>query len=98
MDEKMSRVARIVAAMPDCTYNLVLFDDDPEVWFQYYLGLYFGKPTILIMKEADKGKFAARLYHPYVKKIISVPDFTEEYVEMAGEQAAEIMRGGETHE
>jgi len=52
INEEM-RVRQIIEAMKECHLNLVLFRDCPEVWMQFYMGLYLKKPTGVIIERGD---------------------------------------------
>jgi len=47
------RVRQIIESMKECQLNIVLFRDSPEVWMQFYMGLYLKKPTGVIIERGD---------------------------------------------
>ena len=51
--DKYKRIAGIVEGMQESDINLLMFRDEPEVWFQYYLGTYLRKKTCIICEEKD---------------------------------------------
>lgn len=51
--EKYKRIAGIVQGLQESDVNIILFRDDPEVWFQYYLGLFLNKKTCIVCEERD---------------------------------------------
>lgn len=54
LTDKTNRIRAITEAMNKSTVNLVLFRDDEEVWMQYYMGKFLGKPTIIICQDEDR--------------------------------------------
>lgn len=67
--EYSERVLSIIDGMSGSDCNLLLFRNCPEVLMQYYIGLYFEKPTFVICEECDKENFDRLLKSNFVKQV-----------------------------
>ena len=54
LKDKTNRIRAITEGMHQSNVNLVLFRDDDEVWMQYYMGKFLGRPTLIICKDEDR--------------------------------------------
>jgi hypothetical protein len=90
INEEM-RVRQIVEAMKECQLNLVLFRDCPEVWMQFYMGLYLKKPTAVIIERGDT-KSIDLLTH-YGVHLGIVDDFSEAELKRIMKQIQQEMEG-----
>jgi hypothetical protein len=58
-DERIDRVGGILDGLTQSATNAVIFRDSPEVWFQFFLGLYLDKPTFVLIEKKDLGSATA---------------------------------------
>lgn len=84
------RADRILWGLKRSQHNVVVFNNTPEVWFQYYLGLYFEMPTIIIIRKRDKA-CKKILKHKLVWGFIDIDEFNNKTTEYAAEQAKKII-------
>lgn len=52
-DPRVERAVGILEGMTQSNCNVVIFNDTPELWFQFYLGLYLEKTTFILIKKRD---------------------------------------------
>jgi len=93
--EKIRRATSIVDGMSRSACNAVLFDHgSPEVWFQFYLGLYLDKPTIIMIKAKNiTDETEAKFAHPLVKKVVVVEEYNDASAQLFADACAEVVRG-----
>lgn len=92
-DKRVERVCSILDGLTQSGANAVIFRNEPEVWFQFYLGLYLGKPTFVIIQKKDNtGITAFQLKVPNVH-ITEVDEFNDKALEdFAGNLAKGVNR------
>lgn len=85
------KMIRNVVAMSKSATNAVIFKDDPWLWWQYYTGLSFKRPTFIIMLEKDK-KFAKLFTDPLVKKIYFLKEWDETKIDEVAEEISKFVK------
>lgn len=98
MEEKTKWINRILIQMNLSKINLVIFKDDPQLWLQYYFGLYFNKPTIVMIKNVDNEKFGSLFQNPLVKEMIVLEDFTEDVLKEVADRVKKTVDENEKNE
>lgn len=73
-------------------FNVVMFTDKPEVWMQYYMGLYLENETIVVIKKEDKKRFHKRFKDKLVREIIDVTDFSQNTVDRVAKRIEIISK------
>jgi hypothetical protein len=90
--QEEQRARQIIEAMKQSECNIVLFRDCPEVWMQYYMGIYLKKPTYVIVKRSDipvtKDRFGE---YALQRGITFVNDFSESELKKAMEEIQEMI-------
>jgi hypothetical protein len=86
-------VRKIVEGMKKSGLNIVLFRDCPEVWMQFYMGLFLKKETAVIIERGDT-KNIDRLTH-YGVHLGLVDDFSKSELRRIMEQIHKEIYGGE---
>jgi len=87
--EYVNRVLGIINGLQESDVNLVLFRNSPDVLLQYYMGLYFERPTFIIAEEKERTNIDRLMKSELIKRV--------EYVRNFGKQelvrAMDKMRG-----
>ena len=73
----VERVLKIIHGMQVSDVNLILFRDCPEVWMQYYMGLYFNRPTFIISLGKHKKIVDKLLNDELVVQVEYIDSFNE---------------------
>jgi hypothetical protein len=81
MNEKERKVYGVIQGLIQSGQNVVIFENTPEVWFQFWLGLYFGLPTLVVIKKADHVEHREDLIGHGVEDFVIVKDFDTESME-----------------
>ncbi len=78
----VTRVLGIIHGMQESDFNLILFRNCPEVWMQYYMGIFFERTTYIIALEKDRP--ALKKIRSYlVKHVEYVTNFNPKIIEAA---------------
>jgi hypothetical protein len=85
-------VRKIVEGMKKSGLNIVLFRDCPEVWMQFYMGLFLKKETAVIIERGDT-KNIDRLTH-YGVHLGLVDDFSESELRRIMDQISKEVEYG----
>jgi hypothetical protein len=79
--DKFERVVGIIEGLAQSASNVVIFKDEPLLWFQFYLGLYLKRPTFVLIKKRDlSSEISYQLRYPLVKTTV-VEKFDEKAME-----------------
>lgn len=81
--KEVKRVTEIIRGMMASDVNLIIFRNEPEVWFQYWLGLYMQKPTYIICEECHSNLIYSQEANELVKEIKVIKEFSQENIERA---------------
>lgn len=73
----VKRVLGIIEGMQKSDVNLILFRDCSEVWMQYYMGLYFERPTFVIALRVHEKIIKRLMTSSLVKRVEYVATFDE---------------------
>ena len=71
LESKLKKAIYVAAGLAKSNNNLIIFKDDPEVWYQYYLGLHFGVPTVIVFEKKDKD-IVSKLKHDLIIHFMEV--------------------------
>lgn len=74
---ELSVLVNNLTNLESSAFSLVIFDDEPQVWFLYNAGLLLGKKTIIIIKNTDYDAFIDRLNDKLVSAVIKVENFND---------------------
>ena len=78
----VTRVLGIILGMQESDFNLLLFRNCPEIWMQYYMGLFFDRDTYIIALEQDRSALKRMRSH-LVKHVEYVINFNPKIIEAA---------------
>lgn len=78
----ITRVLGIIRGIQESNYNLVLFRNCPEVWMQYYMGIFFERTTYIIALEKDRPALK-RIRSHLVKHVEYIINFNPKIIEAA---------------
>lgn len=93
-EEKNKRVDFIFYGMKNSGANAIIFDHgSPEVWFQFYLGLFLDKPTaIIIRKKHVTDETEEKFSHPLVRFVMVVDEMTDKTAEVFSQRLAQMSK------
>lgn len=77
------RLAGIINGLTESEINLIVWRPDPEVLFQFYLGIYLNKPTYILIKDEDMESLTPHRNYSKIKGVHVVKDFSEENLKKA---------------
>lgn len=80
MQEKVKKAQNTVEGMRQSANNALIFRDSPEVWFQYYLGIFLEKPTIIMAQDKDLTESIRLIFarERLIRDVMIVDEFNEE--------------------
>ena len=92
-NQKVKRARQIIEGMQKSHLNLILFRDDEEVWFQYYLSQFLGKPTFIIALKSDEIVVQEKISKGgLVKAIEFVEEYSTETVQVVADKFSKMMK------
>jgi len=76
--QKVDEIVSVITGLAHSKINVVIFKDVPELWFQFYMGLYLEMPTVVVMEKRYIPLKTMVNKYPLVKRIIEVEVYNEE--------------------
>lgn len=84
-------VRKVTESMINSEINLIMFRDEADIYMMYYMGIFFGKPTVIVAEEKDK-MIVEKLDHELIKKRIYIPEFSAKYLSNISNIIKEIVK------
>ena len=91
--QRADKIVHVITGLAHSKINIVIFNkDDPEIWFQFYMGLYLGMPTIV---QIDKRYLPLKTMmnkYPLVKRIIEVEKYDDTAITNLADTILEVNK------
>lgn len=91
INQNVMMLMKVITGFMQAKWNVVVFNDTPWLYVQFWVGIFLEKPTILVVRKSDK-YFVKRLKHPLVKKVIEVNSFEEATSKEVADEVAKFTK------
>ena len=91
--DKLQFIHKMLTGMSQCSTNIILFRDCPEVWMQYHASIFLKIPVYIIALEKHR-KALAYVYAEHIE-FIEAEEYTAENIEGATATIMEEMKANE---
>ena len=76
--QKADQIVSTITGLAHSRINVVIFKDIPELWFQFYMGLYLEMPTIVVIEKKYLPLKTMINKYPLVKRIVEIEEYNGE--------------------